>query len=584
MRISLITAIMLFVYVSNCQVFTEYTAIEIPNALGYAASQWCDYDNDGDLDLFYSGLDKNYNAITNTLQNNGDNTFTKIDLGFENLGVGSISWSDFNNDGLLDVLLTGQNESGEYQTILYKQNSDTTFVSVFDSVFVGVAASAADWADFNNDGYADLLISGQGAETTYVFELYKNNNGQGFTRIETPNIAKTSLGRDCWVDYNTDGLPDIFVNGYTGNEYISKLYTNLGNNTFEELTAVSFRAISTGYTDWFDYNNDGLPDLFLMGHNVNYYPLLCVYENLGNGAFEEKFANELDGHMLGNLKHCDFNNDGFVDFLITGNADGFISSAKLYAGNGAQFSLVENTGIANLAASFCWGDFNNDTKADIFITGFDDNSENQVALYQNTTENINTKPTAPLNLRTTVSNDTVYFNWDAANDAETNAQSLTYNLFVKTQSDSIIKPVKANLENGYLLVPENGNNAYKTSAFLVGLPDGDYLWTVQSVDAAFGASEFAQPVHFTIGEQTKLNQHVANLNVQIYPNPASEYVIINTNQRNVKLQLLNSIGVVLEKNIPKNQPFNIKKFNPGLYFLKVYRSNDVYATKPIIIF
>ncbi|MEM7347576.1 MAG: FG-GAP-like repeat-containing protein, partial [Chloroflexota bacterium] len=68
---------------------------------------WGDYDNDGDLDILLSGVDSGDTPISQVWRNNGDNTFTNINAGLTGVEDSSVAWGDYDNDGDLDILLSG---------------------------------------------------------------------------------------------------------------------------------------------------------------------------------------------------------------------------------------------------------------------------------------------------------------------------------------------------------------------------------------------------------------------------------------------------------------------------------------------
>ena len=86
-------------------------------------AQWGDFDNDGDLDILASGSDGT-DIITVIFQNDGNNNFSEIDPGFIGVALGSTAWGDYNNDGSLDVLITGVDDQLDVNTVLYDGNDD----------------------------------------------------------------------------------------------------------------------------------------------------------------------------------------------------------------------------------------------------------------------------------------------------------------------------------------------------------------------------------------------------------------------------------------------------------------------------
>jgi hypothetical protein len=132
------------------------------------------------------------------------------------------------------------------------------------------------WCDFNNDGWPDLFVAVLNGTRNL---LYTNNGNGTFTKITTDPIATeggNSVG-GAWGDYDNDGLPDLFVSGSKNH-----LYHNLGNGNFTEITTgiiVNDVADFDAVCGWADFDNDGYLDLLVTG-SKNY-----LYHNNGDGTF-----------------------------------------------------------------------------------------------------------------------------------------------------------------------------------------------------------------------------------------------------------------------------------------------------------
>ena len=120
---SLLCITLLTVFASAEQ-FTEKTGISLTGV--YVGSvAWGDYDNDGDLDILLTGYDSNENEISKIYRNNGDNTFAEqTGISLTGVNFSSVAWGDYDNDGDLDILLTGRSGSGYFSKI-YRNNNLT---------------------------------------------------------------------------------------------------------------------------------------------------------------------------------------------------------------------------------------------------------------------------------------------------------------------------------------------------------------------------------------------------------------------------------------------------------------------------
>jgi len=387
-----------------------------------------DYNNDGLLDIFVTNgaalpsLEKNDPSYYNRLfRNNGDGTFTDVT---EKAGVQGVGYSmgvatgDYDNDGFVDLYVTGVNRNQ-----LLHNNGDGTFTDVTEKAGVGgivpelgkAWSVAAGWFDYNNDGRLDLFVVNylnynlktathcvQQGLPAYCSPvdflgmpnlLYRNNGDGTFTDVSEKSHISQYVGKGmglAFADYDNDGFTDIFVSNDTFENY---LLHNNGDGTFTNvatLGGVAYNAYGNAIAgmgaDFRDIDNDGRPDIFETAMFREGFPL---YKNLGQGQFQDVSSTAglsvlTSRSTAWGVGIFDFDNDGNKD-LFTANSDILDNAVELahrpFALPNQVFrnkgGLTFEDASSKAGASFsvaaphrgaAFGDLNNDGKIDVVVT------------------------------------------------------------------------------------------------------------------------------------------------------------------------------------------------------------------------
>tara|TARA_B110001454_G_scaffold39122_1_gene38527 strand:- start:2747 stop:4402 length:1656 start_codon:yes stop_codon:yes gene_type:complete len=323
-----------------------------------AGVAWADYDNDGDLDLYWKCAD--YDIDNALFRNNGDGTFTDvteeagagiIDLVAEAGSQGSPNWTDVNQDGWIDLLVT--NEGSE--KILFLNQENGTFKNITRSfrapsgtVFLNPGnANGACIGDIDNDGDMDIFLPTADQSNRLYISLLSDTGSLSYKDISlSSGIDHKSGARGCTMgDFDNDGLIDIYVNnGGLQNTLINdvinlpifvqfyiaiepaynKLFQNNGDLTFSDVTKTSgteVLGIGSGVGNA-DLDDDGFLDLFLT--NRTFYN-------------SDKQITESDRNYLLRNKG---NGNNWIKIELTGtksNTNAYGARVKVMAGESIQY-------------------------------------------------------------------------------------------------------------------------------------------------------------------------------------------------------------------------------------------------------
>ena len=282
---------------------------------------WGDFDGDGDIDLL--GGSTPTDKLTVVLRNDGGKKFVdvaaEIGLTIPGRSARQTNWVDYDNDGDLDVY--SADRAGENKLF---QNTGGKFTQVFEKAgptdprpTVGAC-----WLDSDNDGDLDLFLANQAGAADALWR----NDGTSFTDVAKqagvagPPRTKAEGGVGCAIgDYDNDGRLDIFVPNYGHNQ----LYRNNGDGTFTDVApkvglAVENHAVGS---DWGDYDNDGDLDLSVIsyvGEPGAQTPLNALFRNDGATGFVNVLTKESPLNVADHASQfVDYDNDGALDLSVT---------------------------------------------------------------------------------------------------------------------------------------------------------------------------------------------------------------------------------------------------------------------------
>jgi hypothetical protein len=226
-------------------------------------SDFADTDNDSDIDAFYFGPGANGVNKGFICENNGTGNFIIQDtIGY--LSDADCKWLDWDNDGDQDLIVVGVVAVNQLSAQLY-ENQNGNFTAITHNI-IPLRYPEINVGDYDNDGDVDLMISGNmnyynGMSDIYI---YRNDHGtfNPVNLVESPTFSRANVD---WVDYDSDGDLDIYCNYYDlyNPNLCAKIAVN--NNGIFSWIYAGMQKAALVKTSWGDFDNDGDPDLVTMG-------------------------------------------------------------------------------------------------------------------------------------------------------------------------------------------------------------------------------------------------------------------------------------------------------------------------------
>ncbi len=563
---------LIFSNLSNAQLAFEDVATQVGVNYSYGDSEYgggvsfADFNNDGWDDITYASEDgaqiyffENNNGIFNLVTLNGiSNTYkTK-----------QVIWIDYDNDGDKDLFVTAIEGVNEF----YRNDGGMNFTNISSTIGffqTDLFTYGTSFGDIDNDGDLDAFISNRtSTEQNQRNYLYRNDEGTFVDITQSSGIPiedeegnENSRLSFCtmFFDYNKDGFQDIYLaNDKTDN--INRLYKNLGNGTFEDVSVASGSGIAVNAmtTTLGDYNNDGWFDIYItntqssQAGNGN-----VLLKNNGDGTFTN--VAEETGTTFNSLAwgavFLDADNDTLLDLYVSGGFDGsigsFLSAAFYHQQNDGTFVIPQNIGFENdtrKSFSNAIGDINNDGKPDIIVCNDTENN----FLWENKTTNTNNWLKVKLEGVTT--------NRDGIGN--------TIEIFINGRS-----------QYRYTLAGEGyiSQNSYHEFFGLGEATEVDYVkvtWTGTNTEDIIYDVNANQSITIKegIGVLTS-NDIQTNSLFSLYPNPSYDGVFklsVNNNKSNtLKVYDLAGRLILKIKNLKDKDQFSLNHCKKGIYLAKV---------------
>ncbi|MBD2484234.1 FG-GAP-like repeat-containing protein [Planktothrix sp. FACHB-1365] len=366
--------------------FTENTNISL-TGVSFSSVSTADFDKDGDIDILLTGEDSSYNPISKIYSNNGSGGFSQnTNVSLTGVKYSSVSTADFDKDGNIDILLTGQDSSYNPISKIYSNNGSGGFSENTNVSLSGVSYSSVTTADFDKDGNIDILLTGKDSSGNPISKIYSNNGSGGFSENTNVSLTGVAYSSVTTADFDSDGDIDILLTGQDSSyNRISKIYSNNGSGGFSENTNVSLSGVYHSSVSTADFDSDGDIDILLTGQNSLYQRISKIYSNNGSGEFSENTNVSLTDVGNSSVSTADFDKDSHIDILLTGQDSSYQRISKIYSNNGSGgFSENTNVSLTDVGySSVSTADFDKNSHIDILLTGRDSSGNPISKIYNN---------------------------------------------------------------------------------------------------------------------------------------------------------------------------------------------------------
>jgi hypothetical protein len=290
---------------------------------------WGDYDNDGRLDILLTGLTNGGTGVISQVWRNTGSGFTNIYAGLPGVFQSSVAWGDYDNDGRLDILLTGTTNGPTSQVW---RNTGSAFTNI-NAGLPGVDYSSVAWGDYDNDGRLDILLTGS-ATNGPISQLWRNHTPQTNTPPSGPTgLAVSATDNALNFSWNASSDAQTPASGLT---YNLRIGTTPGGSD-----VLGPMAGSSGFRRLSQMGNAqlGTTASLLIPDRTYYWSVQAVDGAYAGSAFSSE-TNFALHHALGpagstNPVPGDANGDGAVDdaefaaVLTNLNGNGIVTQSQL---------------------------------------------------------------------------------------------------------------------------------------------------------------------------------------------------------------------------------------------------------------
>ena len=548
----------------------------------YAGGLEIDLNNDGIKELLFSGK-PNWEAAGKTTLLDGEGNEYEVDgktwvlkwngSSYDKQEIGTsadrifgirntVIPADFNGDGLTDLFIAGE---GYNFPGVYLMNENGAFVKDPNYTVLDKDGNQVEWyprsadvADFNSDGLPDVVTIGWSAvggnRQANCGVLINQGDGSFKNVLEVGVLGNGDVDYEfalCTVrayDLNNDGKPDFLLQGNVDNDgvkpstvngtQVGRTFMAFGNITEDGEVGFFDMELATGVSHTFgngninvaDFNNDGIPDIFVTGESPDdavtgwaYYPQLLMgkisngevgYTDNTSFVARGKDVRPLNSTNVG-VRSIDYNGDGFYDLFYPGwceqmlDGSGNTQSGWFLPGSAAGLTSYQRIPGASEQGIF-FLDYGVEGALNYTFTGYHgdatyfadetDKPMGRSMVFTKNPWNVAARPDAPTAPAAEVDGNSVKLSWTPA---ASSMKNVTYEYYLKNKATGKIYNGATSFiggdKDGVRKVLREGN-AFMNTELNLTLPEGTYEWGVQTVNAALRGSVFAKGQDLVVGD------------------------------------------------------------------------------------
>ena len=464
------------------QNFSPLDTINIDN-MARPTYEWVDLDNDGRLDIFVTGEDLSVTdssrSLTVIFQQLPDTTFVLVPTDLETFGTQFYRFADMNKDGRQDIVMAASG-GDRFEHVVFENQGDFTWekqvLELGDEVWEELRL-----ADLNNDGTLELITSTADSLLIYT---------QGELIWEKVLLADTllsTLATDPVVlDHDKDGFVDLLLTGVDSED--DSVSVVLNNQQDFEFNIASAGLDSLSITDYVvrDFNDDGLPDLLLNYQTADTNRSVRLHLGVEDALFMESQDTSRLAMQQAHVFAADLGADGKLDtdlegFTLTDNE--LVRQRVLKTLDSLIFE--QDTLMNSSGRGRRYGDFDFDGDLDFFEMTSDARGS-KLWLFENEPDSVNVGANGLADLLTFRLGEQFYIVWNQASDDNTATNAVTYDVALgstETGSDILAGGFDPTSLRRTIVGP--GNQGQNDFLILCDAPTTEFFVSIMALDNAF---------------------------------------------------------------------------------------------------